>query len=228
VREVDILGWLNECRNAGLVRVYQVLGKAYLMVLDFRQQVRAATSRYPEPPPFEPLPSTCVADAQQPIADAHLDGDVVVVGDEGVVEDERARKAATVAPTDTPQGVTAETWEAWRRHRGKKLTPDALRLQRKRLAEWAADGHDPNAIVERAVMNGWQGLHPPDKPRKTVGGRPQSLAERRTSTLDNIINGTPQGHERTIEGTAERVGSEAAETLPVDLREQGRNRLRHG
>lgn len=75
----DIGKWLEATRKAALVRTYTVDGKEYLELLDFRQQVRAKDSKFPQPP------SVCVADAQQPLANAHLDVDVSVVVSEGDV-----------------------------------------------------------------------------------------------------------------------------------------------
>lgn len=60
VSDSDIGKWLQVIAAAGLVRVYPAQdGESYLELIDFRQQVRAAKSKFPEPP------STCVADAQQ-------------------------------------------------------------------------------------------------------------------------------------------------------------------
>lgn len=78
VSDSDVGKWLRACVDAALVRVYQVSGEDYLHVLDFDQQVRAKKSRFPN------VPSTCVADAQQVPASAHLDVSVSV--DEGSSE----------------------------------------------------------------------------------------------------------------------------------------------
>jgi len=73
VSSPDIVKWIGETREAGLVRVYSVEGKRYLELLNFRQQVRAAKSKFPD---------YCVADAKQVPskceASAHVDVDVVV------------------------------------------------------------------------------------------------------------------------------------------------------
>lgn len=83
VKEDSIKKHLAEAEDAGLIVLYTVAGKAYLELQDFRQQVRAKESKFP-PPDKHPL-STCVADAKQVIADAHLDGDVVGDEDEDVI-----------------------------------------------------------------------------------------------------------------------------------------------
>lgn len=72
----DIVKWLAASQGAGLVRVYSSGGKEYLELVDFRQQVRAKASKFPEPP----------ADAEHPrsarTASAHLVGGGVVFEDE--------------------------------------------------------------------------------------------------------------------------------------------------
>lgn len=104
VSDSDIGKWLGETRKAALVGTYQVEGKSYLELRDFRQQVRAAASRFPPPPSdAQQLHSSCAADAQQPIADAHL----VVVGDgDGC----GGRKRASRLP---PNWALPEDWKAW-------------------------------------------------------------------------------------------------------------------
>ena len=66
----DIQQHLKACAAVGLVRLYEGSdGKHYLQVRDFRQQVRAKYSRFPDPPPepFDPdqLLSTSYATATQ-------------------------------------------------------------------------------------------------------------------------------------------------------------------
>jgi hypothetical protein len=55
------------CVAAGLAQVYEVNGKIYVQLHDYRQQIRAA-SKYPNPPCIADAKqtlSTCLADAQQ-------------------------------------------------------------------------------------------------------------------------------------------------------------------
>jgi len=54
--------WVEECREAGLLLVYQVDGRKYLEIIDFRQQFRAKKSKWPAP--AQHMTSICVADAQ--------------------------------------------------------------------------------------------------------------------------------------------------------------------
>jgi len=49
VSEPDVIKWMGECSEAGLVRVYTVNKKEYLEILKFGQRLRAMKSRYPVP-----------------------------------------------------------------------------------------------------------------------------------------------------------------------------------
>lgn len=41
--------WLDECKNANLLEIYDVLGKPYLEIVNFKQRLRAKKSKYPAP-----------------------------------------------------------------------------------------------------------------------------------------------------------------------------------
>ena len=84
VTDRQIKGWLGECGESALVLPYTVNQKPYLEVQDFRQQVRAKCSKYPQPPTSaQQMPINCIADATQKISNAHLDE---VVGVDEVVD----------------------------------------------------------------------------------------------------------------------------------------------
>jgi hypothetical protein len=50
VRESDLERQLAECEDAGLVRLYEVEGKRFVVIKRFGQRVRADKSKYPPPP----------------------------------------------------------------------------------------------------------------------------------------------------------------------------------
>lgn len=100
VKEDSISKHLAECVDARLIVLYTVADKAFLELQDFRQQVRAKESKYPSPDGHMHI--TCVADAKQVIADAHLGGDGGVVegggGGEGASPPKSAAPPAFVFP----------------------------------------------------------------------------------------------------------------------------------
>lgn len=85
-------------------------------------------------------------------------------------------KGNTPAPS-LPPNLSPEVWADWVRHRAEKkskLTPIAIQRQLKMLAEQP----DPNAVVERSIMQGWTGLFPlkdSDAPRRNEAPEPTYL-----------------------------------------------------
>jgi hypothetical protein len=79
VTDADIGKWTACVQKAGLVSVYPALdGKRYLELLDFRQQVKAKKSKFPDPIPDALIrvnPLTESNGLQRTKSDSHLDGD---------------------------------------------------------------------------------------------------------------------------------------------------------
>lgn len=110
IREADISRSLAEAQSAGLIALYEVDGKPYLQMLDFRQQTRAKHSKYPHPPPG------CVADATHVhstcIADAYVYGDGD--GDDKALSPRTRGDLPGDSPEKPPPAVTTPTKEAVR------------------------------------------------------------------------------------------------------------------
>jgi len=49
IREADLSRWMDECQKAGLIVLYEVNSKKYVQILDFRQRLDKAKSKYPQP-----------------------------------------------------------------------------------------------------------------------------------------------------------------------------------
>lgn len=49
IREADIPRWIAECEKAGLIVLYESSHKQYLQILDFRQRLDRAKSKFPLP-----------------------------------------------------------------------------------------------------------------------------------------------------------------------------------
>lgn len=149
VSDSDIGKWLSACETAALVRVYPAPdGKRYLELMNFRQQVRAKDSKFPSCD--AQMHSTCTADAQQVLADAHLD--VSVFGD--VDEGDKAPRKRDVPP----DGVSDSVWQdfkALRRAKKAAITDTAIDGIR-REAEKA--GMTLDAAMREMCTRGWQGF----------------------------------------------------------------------
>ena len=95
VSDSDIGKWLTACVTAALVRVYPASdGESYLQLLDFKQQVRTKTSRFPDPP------STCAADATHASSDGEADEHLDVFVDVDVKEANAS--SSTAGPPTCP------------------------------------------------------------------------------------------------------------------------------
>lgn len=209
VSDSDIGKWLLETEKAGLVRVYPASdGKRYLEIQKFQQRSRALVSRFPPPAERQATIVDCPSSDGQVTVNGQADAHVVVVEDVFVVEGERRRAKNALAAA--PPGVEQSSWSAWIKHKGKKQTVEADRLQRKHIAEWLEQGHDVNAIVERAVASGYAGLFAPGD-----GGR-KGVPDRKTETIDNL---TGKHRGRTVNGSAERMGGATVLSLPGSVRE---------
>jgi hypothetical protein len=62
VSEPDVVKWMGECSEAGLVRVYTVNAKEYVEIQKFGQRLRAMKSRYPPPTVNGGQPAMATAD----------------------------------------------------------------------------------------------------------------------------------------------------------------------
>lgn len=63
-----------------------------------------------------------------------------------------------------PAWLPADVWATWKRHRKairKPMTTDAEALSIRELDKLRADGYAPQAVIENAILKGWQGLYPP-------------------------------------------------------------------
>jgi hypothetical protein len=169
VSDADIGKWLSECETAALVSVYPASdGERYLQLLDFRQQTRAAKSRFPDPS------SECIATATQTLsrqpADAPVFGDGDVIGD----GDGKARKRAT--PPNP--GVDPQVWDDWLALRKAKRAPVTQTVIDGATTEAQKAGMSLESFLRIWCRRGSQGLEAAWlKPEEKA----QSFAERATA-----------------------------------------------
>lgn len=62
-----------------------------------------------------------------------------------------------------PEFLDASSWNEWVEHRKqlkRPMTDHAKRLALNKLIALHSQGEDPKAVIEQAILNGWQGLFP--------------------------------------------------------------------
>lgn len=204
VSDSDIEKWLSACENAALVRVYPAEdGKRYLQLLDFKQQVRAAVSKFP------PMPSECAADATQaqgtPPAYAHLGVSV----SEGVSEGggETRKRATPPAIEGIPEDLLADYMVVRTAKKAGKLTDTAVAGLR-READKA--GISLETAIRACCEYGWQGFNAvwyAERQAKAAGTTfAQQAADVRTTTVPAKPGKDP---------TLVRLEAEAAQAKPM-------------
>lgn len=168
VSDSDAEKWLRTCVDAALVRVYPAAdGERYLEVVKFDQQVRAKKSKFPD------MRSNCEADATQPPADAHLDVDVSVVEDVGVVPRKRGKQPKTSIPADFGISERVKAWAAEKGHNRLDLHLESFK------AKVAAHGYtyaDWDAAFMEAIRGDWAKL-PAAAPSAVPRGKPAGPSE---------------------------------------------------
>ena len=76
-----------------------------------------------------------------------------------------------------PGWLDAELWASWKRHRKslrKPMTADAEKLAIRELERLRADGYEPRAVIENAILKSWQGLYAPNGCMPPARASPQS------------------------------------------------------
>lgn len=119
-------------------------------------------------------------------------------------------------PPALPAGLSDQSWTEFKSHRKKiraAMTPEAERRALAKLAKLEADGHDPEKIVDRAIIQGWKGLFENEETLKQppLGGNYASSrgSSAPRSAVDRVRAANERRRlerERTIEGEFRAVG----------------------
>lgn len=135
----DVEQMLCTCVAKKLMKVYQIDGKAYLEITDFRQQIRAKASKFPSPDDAnaQHMHSTCVASA-------HLDVVVVEVGGgDGTPRSVTSLPPQALPPVHVSEKQKPQTTGANKETRGGRipddweLTEDLLSWSMNEFPKWS-------------------------------------------------------------------------------------------
>ena len=118
----------------------------------------------------------------------------------------KARSTPTrerAAPSALPDWLPPDAWQRWARHRGSKLTPQAITLQLGKLTALRANGHEPQTLIDLAIESGWSTFYAPRGTVTATSGRHDARAK----TAGEIWKGQPdeRPNERVIDGEVQRV-----------------------
>lgn len=168
VREADVARWIAECVNANLVRPYEVDGKRYFVIPNFKQRMRAKKSKYPAPPQslsddssqrFDESPT----DVREPLTDSRgvrleeeEEGEVEVEVE--VEEEGRAPCGGGMLPFNSLDFRSA--WKRFKAHRKEIRKPLRPTGEKALLADLAKHQEaDVVAALEKSMAAGWPGVY---------------------------------------------------------------------
>lgn len=106
------------------------------------------------------------------------------------------------AVASLPESISPETWELFKKHRGKKFTVNAQNLMLKQLEALQAEGQDPNKLMETSIANGWQGVFA-DKQKGKANGK--GYVSPKTTERNRVIKGLTGYDADAIQGISTRI-----------------------
>jgi len=90
-------------------------------------------------------------------------------------------KSFDPSSVDLPDWLPKPTWDAWVQYRkeiNKPIKSQQTVIQAiKRLGQCRDNGHQPEAIINASIANGWQGLFEPQQPARTQQPKAHSVAD---------------------------------------------------
>jgi uncharacterized protein YdaU (DUF1376 family) len=139
----------------------------------------------------------------------HRKNGVLDANQEPITKNQEPRKEKTkeghpalVLPDWMPESV----WQEWRQHRKairKPLTAGAEDLTLRKLAAMHDAGHDPIAVLQTSIANGWTGVFTPaERSPPSAAQRSTSAADRQAEAIYRItggLAGKPSTDERVID-----------------------------
>lgn len=152
IREADLLRWMTECQKAGLIVLYENDSKKYLQIVDFRQRLDKARSKFP-------LPS--VNDFRETVNEFPAEVETEV---EPEVEKEKYSAGAPVIIKPFLSERFEEAWSGWKNykkkdHRFSYKSPESERAALDDLNKLArSDEGLAIEIIKQSMAKGWKGL----------------------------------------------------------------------
>lgn len=104
IRETDLLRWMAECQKAGLIVIYEIENKKYVLIINFDQRLRQKTVRFPLPLNYAELSAGC----------GHTADMLLNEGKGREVEDEEKVKGIADKPQHTQIEIDSfENFKTW-------------------------------------------------------------------------------------------------------------------
>ncbi|MFZ4792429.1 MAG: hypothetical protein ACOYMW_16340, partial [Candidatus Competibacteraceae bacterium] len=157
----------------------------------------------PSAPRVEPTPATTEPAATEPTATA-LPEPTAPAKPARQAKVAKAVKVAAEPLPDAPEWIPTDLWQAYIDHRkakgkDKALTASSATLTLKQLEKAKGFGHDPVALVESAIANGWTGCvfdkHLKPAPTTPTAATPLNGQSRPVTKHDHLVESSRQAIE---------------------------------
>ncbi len=209
VREADLPRWLAECQKAGLIRLYEDKSKRYLQILDFRQRLDKARSKFPLPNVVNEFRETVNEFPAEREKEPELEVEPEVEKKRGFSEKNSANDGKPKAQDAGPPALVypfvsdefQQMWAQWKIYRAlqDKFTYKSPQSEQAALSELAnmAKGFEDAAIgiIRQSMANGWKGFF--ELKNNTDGtNKPGPAKHGRNSGAYALANDIEEKHKR--------------------------------
>lgn len=225
---IDVNGYLTELQRLGFITRYLVGSLALIQVVNFKKHQTPHNTEKPSelPPPSAgtivnievidtsvktPLsngenidalppdlliPSSLIPDSPSPISDVN----------------QTAKACAAFA---LPDWIDQEAWDLWLKTRKKKMIPEQMQAQVKKLGVWRAAGLDYAKALADAADAGWQGLVEPVQLANASRKSGTSYHEKLSDTAEQIFGRKHGTGNQIIDITPKQATGSDPENIPA-------------
>jgi hypothetical protein len=160
---------LRDLKKAGLIRVNPAIRKTPTYFLQFRTPASDAPRMSCAPQEMHPAgdapyPRTSCTLPPQEMHPTPAAGAPKAPRKHQISIREASSSRSGAAIVDLPKWIPEDAWAEWCSYRSKtakgRWTQRAAELSMQNLEKLWSTGHDPRAVIEQSIANGWTGLFP--------------------------------------------------------------------
>lgn len=225
---IDVNGYLTELQRLGFITRYLVGSLALIQVVNFKKHQTPHNTEKPSelPPPSSgtivnielastsvksPLSGSENVDALPP--DLLIPSSLITDSSSPTPEVNELTKPRKVFAL--PDWIDQDAWDLWLKTRKKKMIPEQMQAQVKKLATWRAAGLDYAKALSDAADAGWQGLVEPIQPTSANRNSGTSYHEKLTDTAEQIFGRKHGTGNQIIDITPKQATGSDPENIPA-------------
>ena len=132
-------------------------------------------------------------------------------------EKKKIKKEKIAVAFILPDWINPNDWNLWIKTRKKKMQPEQMQAQVRKLEKWKEAGLDYASALHESAVNGWQGLFDPSRNSKPNMQQSSGKAyhEKITDTLSQVFGKVGNGtNNKIIDITPEATDRSGTEDFP--------------